>query len=119
MDRLTDNFDVVSLLPSLQFGSKTCLFCNLVITSKEASNTISVSTMETLKKSHGIAEKWSKIKLVSSCAKNYDFVWGRIKNLDTQSENYQGIMWAIYATYRCDFQNTKKLETNSKQKINK
>ena len=27
-------------------------------------------------------------------------------------------MWPVYATRHCNFHNTKKLETNSKQKIN-
>ena len=36
MSRLADRFDVASPLLSLQSGSKTCLFCDLVITSKKA-----------------------------------------------------------------------------------
>ena len=47
--------------------------------------------METLKKLGGIAEKWSKVKPVSSYAKNYELVWDKIKYLDTQSEDYQGV----------------------------
>ena len=35
--------------------------------------------METLMKPHGIAEKWSKVKPVSSYAKNYEVVWDKIK----------------------------------------
>ena len=57
MDRLADRLDVASPLLSLQSGSKTLLFCDLVNTSKEARNNISVSAMETLKKPGGIAEK--------------------------------------------------------------
>ena len=71
MDKLADRFDVALPLLPLQSGSKTCLFCGLVITSKEARNNISVSAMETLKKLDGIAEKWPKAKPVSSHAKNY------------------------------------------------
>ena len=74
-DRLTDTFDVASPLLLLQLGSKTCLFCDLDITSKEARNNISVSMMETLKKPSGKP---------SSYAKNYELVWGKIKDLDTQ-----------------------------------
>ena len=86
-----DRFHVASPLLSLQSGSKTYLFCDFVITSKEARNNISVSAMETLKKLAGIAEKWSKVKPVSSYAKNYELVWDKIKYLDTQSEDYQGV----------------------------
>ena len=57
MDRLADRLDVASPLLSLQSGSKTLMFCDLVNTSKEARNNISVSAMETLKKPGGIAEK--------------------------------------------------------------
>ena len=77
--RLEDRFDVAAPLLPLQYGTKTCLFCDLVITSKEARNNISVSAMETLMKPHGIAEKWSKVKPVSSYAKNYEVVWDKIK----------------------------------------
>ena len=87
MDRLVDRFDVASLLPSLQSGSKTCLLCDLAITTKEVRNNISFNSMETLKKPDGIAEKWSKVKPVSSHAKNYELVWDKIKDLDTQSED--------------------------------
>ena len=78
-------------LLSLQSGSKTCLFCELVIISKEARNNISVSPMETLKKPGGTAENWSKVKPVCSYAKNYELIWDKIKDLDTQSEDYQGV----------------------------
>ena len=71
MDRLADRFDVASPLLSLQSISKTCLFCDLVITSKEARYNISASAMEILKKPGGITEKWSKVKPVSFYAKNY------------------------------------------------
>ena len=74
MDRLADRFDVASPLLSLQPGSKTCLFCDLVITSKEARNNISVSAMETFNEDGGIADRWSKVKPVSSRAKNYELV---------------------------------------------
>ena len=57
MDRLTDKFDLASLLLSLQFGFKICLPCDLIITSKEAGNNVSVNAMETLKKPDTIAEK--------------------------------------------------------------
>ena len=50
------------------------LFCDLVITSKEARNNISVSAMETFNKDGGIADRWSKVKPVSSRAKNYELV---------------------------------------------
>ena len=66
MGKFADRFDVASPLLSLQSGSKTCLFCGLVITSKEAKDNISVSVMATLKKLDGIAEKWSKVKPISS-----------------------------------------------------
>ena len=92
MGRLADRFDVASPFLSLQSGSKTCLFCDLVITSKEARNDISVSAMEILKKLGGIAEKWSKVKPVSSYAKNYELVWDKIKDLDTQSEDYHRVI---------------------------
>ena len=74
--------------------------------------------MKTLKKSDGIVKTWPKVKAVSSYAKNYELVWDKIKDLDTQSEDYQGIMWSAHATCRRNFHNTKKLETNSKRKIN-
>ena len=82
MGRLRDRFDVASPLLLLQSGSKTCLFCDLVITPKEARNNISVDAMETLKKPDGIAENWSKVKPVSSYAKNYELVWDKIRGLD-------------------------------------
>ena len=72
--------------------------------------------METLKKLDGIAEKWSKAKPVSSHAKNYELIWDRIKDLNTQSEDHNGVMRPAYATCHRNFHNTKKLETNSKQK---
>ena len=74
--------------------------------------------METLKKLDGIAEKWSKAKPVSSHAKNYVLIWGKIKDLDTQSEDNNGVMRPAHATCHRNFHNTKKLETNSKQKTN-
>ena len=113
VDRLTDRFDVASPLLPLQSGSRTCLFCDLVIAPKEARNNISVSAMETLKKPGGMAEKWSKVKPVSSFAKIYDLVWDKIKDLDTQSEEYQRITWPALATCCRIFHNTKNLETNS------
>ena len=70
MDKSADRFDVASSLLSLQYGSKTCLFCDLVITSKEARNNIIVSAMEKMKKPDGISGKWSKVKPVSSHTKN-------------------------------------------------
>ena len=76
----------------MQSSSETCLFCGIVITSKEARNNISVSVLETLKKLDGIAEKSSKVKSVSSHAKNYELIWDKIKDLDTQSEDYQDVM---------------------------
>ena len=112
MDRLADRLDVASPLLSLQPGCRTCLFCDLVITSKEARNNITVSAMETLKKPDGIAEKWSKVKPVSSYAKNYELVWDKTKNLDTQSEDHQGVTWLAHATCHHNFHNTKKLEKN-------
>ena len=66
MGKFADRFDVASPLLSLQSGSKTCLFCGLVITSKKAKDNISVSVMATLKKLDGIAEKWSKVKPITS-----------------------------------------------------
>ena len=57
MDRLADRFDVATPLVSFQSGSKTRLNYDLVITSKEVRNDISVSAIETLKKPDGIAEK--------------------------------------------------------------
>ena len=74
--------------------------------------------MEILKKPGGIAEKWLKVRPVSSYVKNYKLVWDKIKDLDTQSEDYQGVTWTAYATCRRNLHNTKKLETNSKRKIN-
>ena len=47
MDRLADRFDDASPLLSLQTGSKTCLFCDLVITSKEATINIDGNIKET------------------------------------------------------------------------
>ena len=75
--------------------------------------------IETLKKPDEIAEKWSKVKPVSSYAKNYELVWYKVNNLDAQSEDYQGVTWLAHATCRHNFHNTMKLETNSKRKINK
>ena len=106
------------LLLSLEPGSKTCLFCDLVMTSKEARNNISVSVIATLKKPGGIAAKWSKVKPVFSYAKNYELLWDKIKDLYTQSEDYQGVRWPAHAACHCNFHNTKKLKTNSKRKIN-
>ena len=74
--------------------------------------------METLKKIDGIVEKWSNVKPVSSQAKNYEPFWDKIKNVDTESEDYEGVMWPVRATCHSNFHNKKKLETNSKQKIN-
>ena len=48
--------------------------------------------MEILKKLDGIAEKSSKVKSVSSHAKNYELVWDKIKDLDTQSKDYEDVM---------------------------
>ena len=72
--------------------------------------------MEILKKPGGIAEKWSKVKPVSSYAKNYELVCDKIKDWDTQSEKYQGVTWQAHAICRWNFHITKKLETNSKKK---
>ena len=74
MDHLADGFDVASPLLSLQSGSKICLFCGLVIISKEARNNIPVSAMETLKKVDGIAGKWSNVKPLSSHGENYELI---------------------------------------------
>ena len=71
-----------------------------------------------MKKLDGIEEKWPKVKPVSSHSKNYELVWHKIKDLDTQLKDYESVMWPVYATRHCNFHNTKKLETNSKQKIN-
>ena len=60
MDRLAE---------SLQCGSKTFLFYDLVIVSKETRNITSFRAIETLKKSGGIAEKWSNLKPVSPSSK--------------------------------------------------
>ena len=117
MKKFADRFDVASPLLPLQSGSKTCLLCGLVITSKETRNNISVRAVEKLKKLDGIEEKWIKVKPVSSHAKNYELVCYKIKDLDTQSEAYEGVMWPTHATCCHNFHNTKKLETNSKQKI--
>ena len=71
--------------------------------------------METLKKPGGIAENWLKVKPISS----YALVWDKVKDLDTQSEDYhQGVTWPVHATCRRSFHNTKKLEINSKREIN-
>ena len=83
-----------------------------VITSKEARNNILVSAVETLRKSDGIAEKWSKVKRDSSYDKNYELVWDNIKDLDAQSEDYRGVMWLAHATCRRSFHNTLTLEIN-------
>ena len=92
INNFPDRFDIASSLLSLQCSSKICLFCGVVITSKEARNNISVSVLETLKKLDGIAEKSSKVKSVSSHAKNYELVWDKIKDLDTQSKDYEDVM---------------------------
>ena len=47
-------------------NSQTELFCDLVVTSKEVRNNISVSVMEILMKLDGITEKWAKVKPVFS-----------------------------------------------------
>ena len=83
MDRHTDRFDVAPALLSLRSGSKTCLFCDLVITSKEVRNNISVSAIETWKKPDGIVEQWPKVKPVPFYAKKHELVWDKIKDLDT------------------------------------
>ena len=48
--------------------------------------------MEILKKADGIAEEWLKVKPVSSCTENYELVWDKIKDFDTQPEEYEGVM---------------------------
>ena len=118
MYKFADRFDVASPLLWLQPGSKTYQFWGFGITSKEVRNDISVSTMETLKKIDGIVEKSSNVKQVSAQAKDYEPFWDKIKNVDTQSEDYEGVMWLVHATCHSNFHNKKKLETNSKQKIN-
>ena len=118
MYKFVDKFDVASPLLWLQPGPKTCQFCEFSFTSKEVRKNISVSAMETLKKIDGIVEKWSNVKPVSSQAKNYEPFWDKIKNVDTESEDYEGVMWPVRATCHSNFHNKKKLETNSKQKIN-
>ena len=70
IDRLSDRFVVASPFLAFQSGSKTCLFCDLVIISKEVRNNISVRATETLKKPDVVAQKWSKIETVSSNAKS-------------------------------------------------
>ena len=74
MDRLADKFDLASLSLSLQFGFKICLPCDLIITSKEARNNVSVNAMETLKKPDAIAEKKANVKPVSTYTKNYEII---------------------------------------------
>ena len=59
--------------------------------------------METLKKPGGIAEKPSKSKEKP------------VRDLDTQSKDYQGVTWPALATCRRNFHNSKKLETNSEK----
>ena len=59
-----------------------------------------------------------KKKPVTCYAKNHELVWNKIKDLDTQSEDYQSVTWPAHATCRLNFHNRKKLETNSKRKIN-
>ena len=54
MDWLADRVHVASSLLLLQPRSKTYLFCDLVITSKEARNCISISAMKAVKKLDGI-----------------------------------------------------------------
>ena len=66
--------------------------------------------METLKKPGGTAENWSKVKPVCSYAKNYELIWDKIKDLDTQSEDYQDVMWPAHATCRCNFHNQRNLK---------
>ena len=105
-----DRFDVAS--------SSKCLFCDLVITLKEARNDISHIAIEILKKPDGTAEKQSQVKPVSSYAKIYELIWDKTRYLDTQSEDNQGGTWTLHATCYRNFNNTKKFETNSKQKIN-
>ena len=55
--------------------------------------------METSKNFDEIAEKWSKVKPVSSHAKNYEMVWDKIKDLDPQSEDYEGVMWPYLSQF--------------------
>ena len=118
MDTFADRFDIASSFLSLPSGSEIYLFCGLVITRKEARIYILVSKKETLKKLEGIAGKLLKVKSVCSHAKNYELVWNKVKDLDTQSEDYEGVLCSAHATCCCNFYNTKKLETNSKQEIN-
>ena len=66
--------------------------------------------MEILKKLDGIAEKSSKVKSVSSHAKNYELVWDKIKDLDTQSKDYEDVMWPAHATCCCNFNNQRNLK---------
>ena len=116
MYKFADKFDVASPLLWLQPGPKTCQFCDFSITSKEVKKNISVSAMETLKKLDGIVEKWSNVRPVSSQAKNYEPFWDKIKNVDTESEDYEGVMWPVHATCHSNFHNKKKLRNKFKTK---
>ena len=58
------------------------------------------------------------VKPVSTYTKDYELISEKIKYLDTCSEHYQGVTRPAHATCRGNFHNTRKLETNSKQKTN-
>ena len=102
--------------PSLQSGSKTCLFNSLFTTSKEARNNISVSAMETSKKLDEIAEKWSKVKPVSSHAKNYELVWDKIKDLRYTIRRLRGCYVAVSVAIFIIQRILKQIQNNKKMK---
>ena len=116
MDWLADRVHVASSLLLLQPRSKTYLFCDLVITSKEARNCISISAMKAVKKLDGIWNKWSKVKPVSCYTKNYELVLDEIKDLDAKSEEHQDVTWPDHATCCRHFHSRKKIWNKFKTK---
>ena len=69
--------------------------------------------METSKKLDEIAEKWSKVKPVSSHAKNYELVWDKIKDTIRRLRGcYVAVSVAIFIIQRIlkQIQNNKKMK---------
>ena len=117
MEQSEDKFNTASPLLTLKLGDKTSLFCGGLVSPKESTNNVTVSAMINLQKVNGIAEKWSKVQPVSLYAKNFELVWGKIKDIDTSKKEYAGIKWPAHASCRRNFSNERKLETNSKLSV--
>ena len=106
-----DNLKTAPLL-TVQVGTKTCLFCQCDIKSKEISTNVSANALEKLQETGGFAEKWSKTSPTSAYAKNFELVWEKIKSINTN--NSTNSSWPAHAACRRNFLNETKLQTNMK-----